>query len=214
MPDIEIFRKTVYGYMDVNCYILVNHGTSECVVFDPGAEADTLTEIFSSPGFNLKAIFLTHGHDDHMGAVKELKERFDVPLYASREENEKVLCDAVANLSTMFGVPKTLHADEVLEDGQELEMLGIKIKCILTPGHTAGGMCYYIEEMSSIIVGDTLFCGSVGRTDFPTGSGGQLVRSIREKLYVLPDDTTVFPGHMDTTTIGWEKKHNMVCPES
>ena len=213
MADLEIFRKTVYGFMDVNCYILVNHDTNECIVFDPGAEADTLTEIFSTPAFNLKAIFLTHGHDDHIGAVSELKERFDVPVYASKEENDKVLGDPSVNLSAMFGNPTTLHADEVLEDGQELEIIGAKIKCILTPGHTAGGMCFYIEEMQSIIVGDTLFCGSVGRTDFPTGSAGQLVRSIREKLYTLPDDTKVFPGHMDMTTIGWEKKNNMVCPE-
>lgn len=213
MADIEIFRKTVYGFMDVNCYILVNHATSECVVFDPGAEADTLTEIFSSPGFNLKAIFLTHGHDDHIGAVKELRERFKVPVYASKEEDEKVLSDPSVNLSAMFGNPQTLHADVLLEDGQELDILGVKIKCILTPGHTAGGMCYYIEEMSSLIAGDTLFCESVGRTDFPTGSASRLTRSIREKLYTLPDDTKVFPGHMDTTTIGWEKKNNMVCPE-
>ena len=213
MADLEIFRKTVYGFMDVNCYILVNHDTNECIVFDPGAEADTLTEIFSTPTFNLKAIFLTHGHDDHIGAVSKLKERFDVPIYASKEENDKVLGDPAVNLSAMFGNPTTLHADEVLEDGQELEIIGAKIKCILTPGHTACGMCFYIEEMQSIIVGDTLFCGSVGRTDFPTGSAGQLVRSIREKLYTLPDDTKVFPGHMDMTTIGWEKKNNMVCPE-
>ncbi len=213
MEDIEIFRKTVYGYMDVNCYILANHATGECVVFDPGAEADTLTEIFNTPGFTLKGIFLTHGHYDHIGAVKELKERFDVPVYASKEENEKVLGNPGVNLSTMFEDPMTLHADEVLEDGQVLDILGVKMKCILTPGHTAGGMCFYIEEMKSLIAGDTLFCESVGRTDFPTGSAAQLVSSIRDILYKLPEDTKVFPGHMDMTTIGWEKKNNIACPE-
>ena len=213
MADLEIFRKTVYGYMDVNCYILVNHDTNECVVFDPGAEAETLTEIFSTPTFVLKAIFLTHGHHDHIGAVNELKEHFGVPVYASKMEAEKVLGDPSVNLSSMFGNPISMHADEMLEDGQELDILGTKIKCILTPGHTAGGMCYYIEEMQSLIAGDTLFCESVGRTDFPTGSSSELIRSIRDKLYALPDDTKVFPGHMDTTTIGWEKKHNFACPE-
>ena len=126
----------------------------------------------------------------------------------------KVFGDPAVNLSTMFGDPMTIHADEVLKDGEELDMLGTKIKCILTPGHTAGGMCFYIEELKSVIAGDTLFCESVGRTDFPTGSGATLARSIREKLYVLPDDTKVFPGHMDTTTIGWEKKNNYACPEA
>lgn len=210
--DIEILHKTVYGHMDVNCYILVNHATNECIVFDPGAEADTLAEIFSTPAFSLKAIFLTHGHFDHIGAVPELKERFGVPVYASKEENEKVLGDPSANLTAYYGPAMTIHADELLEDGQKLSMLGVEITCILTPGHTAGGMCFYIPEMESIIVGDTLFNESVGRTDFPTGSAGQLIRSIREKLYVLPEDTKVFPGHMGFTTIGWEKKNNYSCP--
>lgn len=213
MADLEIFRKSVYGYMDVNCYILVNHDTNECIVFDPGAEAETLSEIFSTPTFQLKAIFLTHGHFDHIGAVAALKEKFGVPIYASKEEDDNVLSDPSVNLSSSFGNPETLHADEVLEDGQVLDILGTKIRCILTPGHTAGGMCFYIEELKSLISGDTLFCESVGRTDFPTGSASQLVRSIREKLYVLPDDTKVFPGHMDMTTIGWEKKNNYACPE-
>ena len=210
MADLEIFRKTV-GELGTNCYILVNHDRGECVVFDPAAEADALIEIFHSPGFQLKAIFLTHGHYDHIGAVKALKDVFGVPVYASREENEQVLGDLSVNLSAMFGNPMTLQADEVLRDGQKVDIIGTTLTCILTPGHTAGGMCYYCEELLSAIVGDTLFCGSVGRTDFPTGNGTVLLQSIREKLYTLPDETKIFPGHMDGSTIGWEKKSNMVC---
>lgn len=210
MADLEIFRKTV-GELGTNCYILVNHDRGECVVFDPAAEADALIEIFHSPGFQLKAIFLTHGHYDHIGAVKALKDAFGVPVYASREENEQVLGDLSVNLSAMFGNPMTLQADEVLRDGQKVDIIGTTLTCILTPGHTAGGMCYYCEELQSAIVGDTLFCGSVGRTDFPTGNGMVLLQSIREKLYTLPDETKIFPGHMDGSTIGWEKKSNMVC---
>ena len=178
MAALEIFQKTL-GDMGTNCYILVNHDIGECIVFDPAAEADVLKEIFSTPGFQLKAIFLTHGHYDHIGAVKELKDAFHVPLYASKEENDKVLGKLDVNLSSMLGFPMTLKADEELSDGQKVEIIGTTLTCILTPGHTAGGMCYYNEELGSLIAGDTLFCNSVGRTDFPTGSASTLIRSIR-----------------------------------
>lgn len=212
MADLEIFRKTV-GELGTNCYILVNHDSGECVVFDPAAEGESLKEIFESPGFRLRGIFLTHGHYDHIGAVKLLRDTFQVPVYASREENDTVLGDISVNLSGMFGSPMTMQADEVLRDGEKLDIIGTSLTCILTPGHTAGGMCYYCEELQSAIVGDTLFCGSVGRTDFPTGNGTLLLHSIREKLFTLPDETKIFPGHMDGSTIGWEKKTNMVCGE-
>ncbi len=210
MADLEIFRKTL-GDLGTNCYIIVNHDTNECIVFDPAAEPEVLKEIFSDPGFKLQAIFLTHGHYDHIGAVKELRDTFQVPVYASKEENEQVLGKLQVNLSAMFGEPVTLQADEVLRDGQKIEIIGTTFTCILTPGHTAGGMCYYNEELQSVIAGDTLFCGSVGRTDFPTGNGTVLLNSIHEKLFTLPDETKVFPGHMDSTTIAWEKEHNMAC---
>lgn len=207
MADLEIFQKTL-GDLGTNCYILVNHDTKECVVFDPADEAHVLKEIFDHPDFNLKGIFLTHGHFDHIGAAKELKDTYNVPIYASKEENDQILMKLGGNLSAMFGKPMTLEADELLHDGDKLDILGTTLECMLTPGHTAGGMCFYCEELKSVIVGDTLFCESVGRTDFPTGSGSVLVNSIREKLFVLPDDTKVFPGHMGTTTIGWEKENN------
>jgi len=207
MADLEIFQKTL-GELSTNCYILVNHDTKECVVFDPADEAHVLKEIFNHPEFKLQAIFLTHGHIDHIGAVNELKNMYHVPVYASREETEQILSKVGNNLSVMFGNPMTVEVDEMLRDGQKVEIIGTTLECILTPGHTAGGMCYYCEEMKSLISGDTLFCESVGRTDFPTGSGSTLERSVREKLFVLPDDTKVFPGHMGMTTIGWEKENN------
>ena len=196
MADLEIFRKTV-GELGTNCYILVNHDLGECVVFDPAAEEEALIEIFHTPEFQLKGIFLTHGHYDHIGAVQALRNTFHVPVYASKVENEEVLNDISANLSGMFGTPITLQADELLRDGQKIDIIGTTLTCILTPGHTSGGMCYYCEELQSAIVGDTLFCGSVGRTDFPTGNGTVLLDSIRKKLYTLPDETKIFPAvHM------------------
>lgn len=207
MADLEIYVKTL-GDMGTNCYILSNHDTDECVVFDPAAEPEVLKEIFDDPGFQLKAIFLTHGHFDHIGAVKALQEKYNVPVYASKEENEKVLKNVQANMTGYFGLPYIVSVDIELRDEEEVEIIGTKLKCLLTPGHTAGGMCYYCEELGSAIVGDTLFCESVGRTDFVTGSSSALVRSIQEKLFVLPDDTKIFPGHMNDTTIGWEKKNN------
>lgn len=210
MADLEIYRKTLGG-LSTNCYILVNHDTSECIVIDPAANADVLKEIFDTPAFCLKAIFLTHGHYDHIGAVKELRETYKVPVYCSKEENDKVLGKVNENLSVMFGDPLTLQADEFLRDEEEISIVGTTLKCLFTPGHTAGGMCYYCEELQTVFSGDTLFCESVGRTDFLTGNGMVLVNSIREKLFTLPDETKVLPGHMDTTTIAWEKEMNVCC---
>ena len=207
MADLEIFQKTL-GELSTNSYIMVNHDTNECIVFDPADEAHVLKEIFNTPQFKLKAIFLTHGHIDHIGAVNELKDTYHVPVYASKEESEMILPKVGKNLSVMFGNPITVEVDEELRDGQKVDIIGTTLECLLTPGHTAGGMCYYCEELKSVISGDTLFCESVGRTDFPTGSGSTLERSIREKLFTLPEDTKVFPGHMNMTTIGWEKENN------
>lgn len=210
MAALEIFRKTL-GELSTNCYILVNHDTNECIFFDPAAQPEVLKKILEEKGFTLKAIFLTHGHYDHIGAVKQLKDWYQVPVYCSKEENETILGSVGANLSAMLGHPVTMQGDELLRDNQKVEILGTTITCLLTPGHTAGGMCYYVEELQSLFSGDTLFAGSVGRTDFPTGNGAQLIQMIHEKLFVLPDETKVFPGHMDTSTIAWEKETNMYC---
>ncbi len=210
MANLEIYVKTL-GDMGTNCYIMVNHDTDECVVFDPGAEPEVLKEIFDNPQFQLRGIFLTHGHFDHIGAVKALKDAYHVPVYASRQEQEEVLTKVNVNLTGSFGLPYIIEADELLRDGEVVEIIGTKIQCLLTPGHTSGGMSYYCEELASVIVGDTLFHESVGRTDFPTGSASTLIKSVREKLFTLPDETKVFPGHMSDTTIGWEKKYNPFC---
>ena len=133
-----------------------------------------------------------------------------VKIYAGEAE-KKFLLDTKNNLSKAMGCPVTVIADVYLKDGEELDLDGIRIKVLATPGHTAGGVSYYFPEGGFLICGDTLFQESVGRTDFPTGSMSTLVRSVKEKLFTLPEDTVVYPGHGDSTTIGHEKKYNPFC---
>ena len=133
-----------------------------------------------------------------------------VKIYAGEAE-KKFLLDTKSNLSKDMGRPVTVTADVYLKDGEELDLDGIRIKVLATPGHTAGGVSYYFPEGGFLICGDTLFQESVGRTDFPTGSMSTLVRSVKEKLFTLPEETVVYPGHGDSTTIGHEKKYNPFC---
>ena len=153
---------------------------------------------------------MTHGHIDHFEGLTELLELVGhkVPVYASAEEAE-ILGDPRMNLSSMLSEQMvTVKPDVLLEDEQQLELLGTTITCILVPGHTKGGMAYYFEENKYLFSGDTLFCRSIGRSDFPTGNGIQLVDAIKEKLMVLPDDVTVYPGHNERTTIAKERDMN------
>ena len=159
-------------------------------------------------GLRLKAVLLTHGHGDHILAVNDLKKTFGIPVYAAADE-ESLLRDPDRNLSaSLFGCPVTVGPDVLLRDGETFEAAGISLRMLLTPGHTPGSCCYYSEEEKILFSGDTLFCASVGRTDFPGGSSRELLRSIREKLLVLPEDVTVYPGHGESTSIGYEKKYN------
>ena len=131
-------------------------------------------------------------------------------MYACEAERE-LLKNPRMNVSEQAGRACSTYADIYVKDGQELELAGIKIRVIATPGHTEGGCCYYVEEAGILIAGDTLLQESVGRTDFPTGSMSTLVHSVQDKLFVLPDDTKVYPGHGDSTTIGHEKRYNPFC---
>lgn len=193
--------------MQTNCYIVSNRETKECVVIDPASSAERIRDTINQKGYTLKAILLTHGHFDHIGGVKRLKRFFDVPVLAAEAE-KPILINTAANLSGEFGEDCSLEADAYLQDGEELSPAGFPIKTILTPGHTCGGMCYYISEDGVLFCGDTLFLESVGRTDFPTGNMSELVHSVETKLFVLPEDTVVYPGHGSYTSIGFEKQNN------
>lgn len=208
MSEIKVGR-IVMGVCQTNCYFLYREGQQEVIVVDVPDKGRYLNETLEKNGFRVAGIFLTHGHFDHIWGAEELKEAAGSQVLIHAHEAEKeILTDAHKNVSDQAGRPATLEADVYVKDGQEITVAGMTCKVIATPGHTAGGCCYYFEEEGFLLSGDTLFQESVGRTDFPTGSMSTLVRSIKEKLFVLPDETTVFPGHGDSTTIGEEKKYN------
>ena len=198
----------VLGPVGTNCYIAGNEETKEYCIVDPAACPPEFISYIKSAGFTVKAILLTHGHFDHIMGLDGMLKEFPVPVYA-HEAEKKLLENAQLNASaSMYGQGYTFSNAEYVSDGQELEIAGEKIRAIYTPGHTIGGCCYYIPEETVLFSGDTLFRTSIGRTDLPTGSMGQLVRSVKEKLFVLPEETRVYPGHMDETSIGYEKKYN------
>lgn len=209
MQDIIVITNQLGDFM-TNCYTVYNSKTREAVIIDPASNARFLNNMLVNQQLDCVAVLLTHGHIDHMEAVPELMELIGhkVPLYAAAEEQD-VLNDPRKNLSSMLSNQvMTLKPDVLLEDGQVIELLGTEITCMLVPGHTKGGMCYYLAENQILFSGDTLFSRSIGRSDFPTGDGIKLVNAIREKLMVLPETTAVYPGHNERTTIGREKEGN------
>lgn len=200
-------RMMVLGPVQTNCFFLINEDTKEVLVIDPADHAQKIIEWIKSENLKPVAILLTHGHFDHIMGVEGIRKEYGIPVYASRDEVD-VLAKPQLNVSTMMGAYLSMNADELFCDGDVLELAGMKLKVISTPGHTIGSVCFYIEEEKVLISGDTLFEASVGRTDFPTGSSRQLIESIKTRLFILPDDTSVFPGHGGTTSIGYEKLHN------
>ena len=200
-------EKFVLGSMGTNCYLLINEDTKELVVVDPATCPDYLVSHIKSNGYIPKAILLTHAHFDHVMGIDGWVKEFDIPVYL-HEDEKQILEDPRLNLSGVFGTNYSYNKASCLQDKQILELAGFKFKVIHTPGHTAGGCCYYEEAEGVLYSGDTLFYQNVGRTDFPTGSMSTLVRSIKEKLFCLPDDVMVYPGHNDLTSIADEKMYN------
>lgn len=203
MAEIQI-RSVLVSECYTNCYLCMNKETKEGFIVDPGGDQLKISTNVGNMEMVPKAILLTHGHYDHIGAVEALKERYNIPVIASEAE-DMLLLDKRANLSAMFGEPTTVCANRFLRDGEAFTVAGIPMKFILTPGHTKGSGCYYLAENEVLFSGDTLFHASRGRTDFPGGSEAAIMRSIREKLLTLPGETEVYPGHMDMTTIDSEK---------
>lgn len=200
-------EKFVLSSMGTNCYFIENEETNELVIVDPAVCTDYLVSHVKSKGYTPKAILLTHAHFDHVMGIDGWVKEFEIPVYLHEEEKE-ILANPRLNLSQMFGTEYSYDNVHCLKDGDEITLAGISFRVIHTPGHTKGGCCYYIEDESVLISGDTLFCQSVGRSDFPTGDMATLVNSIREKLFCLPDDTLVYPGHERQTCIADEKRLN------
>ena len=203
-----VISSYVVGMVQTNFYYMHLKDSAETIVFDPADLGDRIWEALHAQGLEVRAIFLTHAHFDHIGGVEALKARTGAPVYCS--EDEKRLCKSPAmNSSSEYGKPVTVEPDIWLTEGEEVTIGGITVKMIKTPGHTEGSCCYYIESEGILVCGDTLFEMSVGRTDFPTGSFPTLVSSIRNKLFTLPEETLVFPGHDRATTIQREIAENM-----
>lgn len=201
-------NKLVVGPVTTNCYIVSNEDTKEAVIIDPGAQPDKIMQKVQDEGVTVKVILLTHGHFDHICAVNEMKNLCHVKIYIG-EEDADLMENTDENVSAMFGCPYIARADETLRDGEQLQIAGFSIEVLHTPGHTKGGVCYYFREEGVMFCGDTIFCQSVGRTDFPTGNSLTLSESIKQKIFCLPDDVQLFPGHGESTTVGYEKKYNL-----
>ena len=197
MNDCKI-KSMVLGPLATNCYLVWHQKTGQALIVDPADRADRIAEEMERLGIDPVAVLLTHGHFDHMMAA---------------EAEADLMADPEANLSYGFaGVSYSMQADHWVRDREHLELAGFDIQVIATPGHTVGSCCYYIAEEGVLLSGDTLFCQSVGRTDFPTSSTGSLIRSIGNRLFVLPEETKVYPGHNEPTTIRFEKQYNPVAP--
>lgn len=207
--SIKIGSMTI-GYVQTNCYFVYDDEKKDAIVFDPAIDGEGIYNALLKNDINVSAIMLTHGHFDHIMGANELREKAGVKIYASELEKD-LLASSDLNVSYQTGRNYTVVPDVLLKDEDEVEVAGIKIKMISTPGHTAGSCCYLIEDEGLLIAGDTLFAGSCGRTDLPTGSGGMLDRSLKEKLMKLSDEIKVYPGHGESTTIGFERKHNPFC---
>jgi hydroxyacylglutathione hydrolase len=198
-------RCFTVGPLQENCWIV--HGDRSAVVVDPGDEAPRLIAALEDLGLDTEAILLTHTHYDHVGAVAPLARHTGAPVYCPKLE-VPVLADINSYAFPGYGPFESYDADETMAGGERLELAGLEIDVLFTPGHSPGHVSFSIPEHELLLSGDVLFAGSVGRTDLPGGDHATLLSSIATLLNTLPDETRVLPGHMGATTLGRERATN------
>ena len=205
-------QRLVLGELQTNCWLAGDDAGGELVVIDPAGDAPELLAAIA--GHPVALVVLTHGHFDHLGAVHEVLQATGAPL-AVHEADAPFVTDTEGTGGALFGFPHTAPVpDRELVDGDVLRAGALRLRVLHTPGHTPGCICLLAEGEDRLFAGDTLFAGSVGRTDFPRGDGRTLARSIAERLAPLPDATIVHPGHGPDTTIGRERRINPFFPRA
>jgi len=196
------------GMLECNCSIFGDEQSREAIVVDPGDNIPDILEVLSRHGLRVKAIVITHAHIDHIGGAAKLKQATGAPVYMN--ENDAVLRDQLDIQAAWLGMPAPdrTEIDTPAREGDVLRLGPAEFHILETPGHTQGSISLWIPAENKLVAGDTLFQESIGRTDLPGGDGRQIVESIRAKLFTLPEDAIVVPGHGDQTTIGHEKRFN------
>jgi glyoxylase-like metal-dependent hydrolase (beta-lactamase superfamily II) len=205
-----VIKKLVVGPLEANSYIVGDEKTKKAVVIDPGDEPDRIIEVIRDSGFDVGAVICTHGHFDHVGAAGDIKKATGAEVLIHKEEIETYRTAKDQAAFWGYGVDDLPEPDNYLDEGDEVRVGGLVFNVLHTPGHSPGGICLYGEGV--VITGDTIFQGSVGRTDFPGGSIGRLKESFK-RLIELPEDTRVFTGHGPDTTIGREREENFFVAE-
>jgi glyoxylase-like metal-dependent hydrolase (beta-lactamase superfamily II) len=210
MPAPIQLQTVVSQPFEENTYVVWLPGRRDAVVFDPGLQPDLILDLLREQGLEAAAIINTHGHADHIGGNAALKEAFPRAPIIIGSNDAVMLTDAEANLSAPFGFAVTSPpADRTVAEGDSVEVAGLALDVFDIPGHSPGHVVYgYRSSPILVFGGDVLFRGSIGRTDFPGGSHELLLRGIRDKLFTLPGDTVVYPGHGPVTTVGHEKRTN------
>jgi hydroxyacylglutathione hydrolase len=196
------------GLLRCNCSVFGDEQSREAIVVDPGDDLEQIESVLERHGLKVKAIVITHAHIDHIGGAKKLKERTGAPVYMNANDQE--LYDNLPKQAAWLGVqpPEQTDVDVPARDGDTLALGSATFHILHTPGHTQGSLCLWIPSEQKLIAGDTLFRESIGRTDLPGGDGRRILRSIADKLLVLPEETQVIPGHGANTTIAHEKEFN------